>query len=165
MSSPPWFPFYHDNYLADTMRFSTLEHGVYLLLMLHYWREGGLPNDESKLRRITQTTPKEWAQCLPAVSEKFGPNWRHNRIDKELKKANDAYQRRAEAGRLGGSAKASNAKAMLQQGSGNVMLEQCSGNPSGCGSGSNSSSTSSKIVSIQDREDSVIESLRTRGAA
>ena len=100
--SPPWFPFYHTNYLADTVNFSTLEHGVYLLLMLHYWREGGLPTDESELRLITRTSAKEWAKCLPAVSKKFGPDWRHNRIDKELKKADEAYRRRAEAGKKGG---------------------------------------------------------------
>ena len=106
----------------------------------------------------------------PAISEKFTGNWRHKRIDKELKKAGEAYDRRAKSGRKGGEAKASNAKSRLERDASNAVLEPGSGNPSGCGYGSDSSSTSLTVVSYQDREDSsklgvLHPHARTRGAA
>ena len=156
MSKTPWFPFYHTDYLADTVNFSALEHGVYLLLMLHYWREGSLPNDETKLRRITRTTAKEWAQTLPAVSEKFTSEWRHNRIDKELARAEYAYQRRANAGRSGGLAKASNAKNPAS----NALATPC-----GSGSGSGSGSCSCQETESQGRVILGLHRLRSVGGA
>lgn len=47
--------FYTDAYLADTRHLSTIEHGAYLLMLFHAWREPdcSLPNDDNYLARIT----------------------------------------------------------------------------------------------------------------
>lgn len=119
--SRPWMPLYVADYLADTGHLSAAEHGAYLLLIMHYWQNKGLPGEETKLARIARMSAREWAAAGPTLADLFGDNWTHGRIDKELMEAEEAYERRATAGRLGGKAKAkpkrngSNARAMLEQ--------------------------------------------------
>ena len=112
--SRPWMPLYVADYLADTAHLTTVEHGAYLLLIMHYWQKGSLPDDDKRLSGIARLSVKQWADIRPTIEEFFGPAWTHGRIDAELQSASAAYERRAKAGRKGG-----NAKAMLQQCSGN----------------------------------------------
>ncbi len=117
--SHPWMPFYVADYLADTGHLSTCEHGAYMLLIMHYWQKGGLPNDEVKLARICRMDPPSFAQAMLTLREFFDIEWHHARIDLELSKASEKHARRAEAGRRGGLVKpgSSNAQAMLKPGS------------------------------------------------
>lgn len=119
--SRPWMPLYVADYLADTMHLTGAEHGAYLLLIMHYWQKGSLPNDDRKLASIARALPEQWSSMRGTIAEFFGPDWTHARIDAELKSAREAYERRASAGRSGGKAKSgakqcsSNAKAGLKQ--------------------------------------------------
>lgn len=114
-------PLYVADYLADTRRLSLAEHGAYMLLIMEYWRNGGLPNDDRKLARIIGATPEEWSEIRDNIADFFDDGWKHSRIERELSDANEAYERRASAGRKGGLSKqcssnaSSNAKAMLKQ--------------------------------------------------
>ena len=106
--SRPWMPLYVADYLADTRRLSTLEHGAYMLLIMDYWRNGGLPNDDKKLARIVGLPEAEWLDIRDNLAELFQADWRHKRIDEELAKSEAKTERRVEAGRRGGLAKAAN---------------------------------------------------------
>jgi uncharacterized protein YdaU (DUF1376 family) len=129
--SRAWMPLYVADYLADTGELSTLEHGAYMLLIMHYWSKGGLPNDDQKLARITRLSPKEWQAVRDTLASLFGPEWSHKRIDAELAKAEEKHERRAEAGRKGGMAKAaghqnpSNATAMPEPRQSNAVAGLC----------------------------------------
>jgi uncharacterized protein YdaU (DUF1376 family) len=104
--SPPWMPFYIADYRADTAHLSAAEHGAYLLLIMHYWQKGGLPNDDRQLARIACMAHGEWEEARPVVSSFFGPEWSHARIDAELAKASEKHSKRVDAGRRGGISKA-----------------------------------------------------------
>jgi uncharacterized protein YdaU (DUF1376 family) len=107
--SRPWMPLYVADYLADTGHLSTIEHGAYMLLIMHYWATGGLPNDDKRLASIARASLEQWSDMRTTMAEFFGDDWKHERIDAELENAAKAYERRAAAGKAGGKAKASKA--------------------------------------------------------
>ena len=98
----PWMPLYIADYLADTAHLNATESGAYLHLIMHYWLTGGLPRDETHLARIAKLTPEEWEKHGSVVASFFRKNWRHNRIEKELKIFRIKYQKRASAGKQRG---------------------------------------------------------------
>lgn len=126
-------PLYVADYLADTGHLSTPEHGAYLLLIMHYWQNGGLPSEDAKLARICRMTAKEWSGCRDTLFDFFDSRWSHARIDRELCSAREAYERRAKAGQKGGKASAkgkpgpsnarSKAQARLEQSQSQSPLE------------------------------------------
>ena len=124
--SSPWMPLYVADYLADTRRLSMAEHGAYMLLIMEYWRNGGLPDDERRLARIVGATPDEWLQVRDNVAELFQPGWRHKRIDAELAKSRDKSEAaKASASRRWESKGNANAHANAHA---NAMPTQCEGN-------------------------------------
>ena len=104
--SQPWMPFYVGDYLADTSHLTTIEHGAYLLLIMHYWRVGSLPTDERQLQRITRMTRREWTEARENVLGFFDEKLQHSRIETELEKTKTRIEKRRISGRLGGTAKA-----------------------------------------------------------
>lgn len=110
MSGPIWMPFYPADYLSDTGHLETVEHGAYLLLMLHAWRHNGaLPADHDRLRRITRLERDQWAESKDVLLEFFhldGESYRHDRIDAELEKAAAKVEAAKRAGKASGKARA-----------------------------------------------------------
>jgi uncharacterized protein YdaU (DUF1376 family) len=94
----PWMPLYVGDYLADTKHLTTVEHGAYVLLMMHYWQHSGLPDDDARLARIAGLNAEEWAGVKKTLAELFEPGWTHKRIDAELAKA----AQKSRNGRRGG---------------------------------------------------------------
>ena len=105
MSARPWMPLYAGDYLRDTGRLSTLQHGAYLLLIMDYWINNGLPDDDEQLARIARMSDREWRANRAALAQFFTDGWKHKRIEKELAEAEEAYERRAQAGKKGGIAR------------------------------------------------------------
>lgn len=64
-------PLYIGDYLADTMHLSGPEHGAYLLLLMHEWRTGPLPDDDRQLANIARTDPAAWSAMAPTVRAFF----------------------------------------------------------------------------------------------
>jgi uncharacterized protein YdaU (DUF1376 family) len=96
----PWMPLYVSDYLSGTRHLSTLEHGAYMLLLMHYWSKGGLPDNDEQLARIAGLTRDEWSTTGSLLAEFFDEGWKHRRVDFEIAEA----ERRAAAGRTGGIA-------------------------------------------------------------
>lgn len=105
MTAPAWMPLYIADYLADTGHLTTVEHGAYMLLIMHYWQHGGLPADEHKLARITRMSIAEWSASRDTLADLFEEGWKHGRIDKEIAAARETMNKRSAAGRAGASAR------------------------------------------------------------
>jgi uncharacterized protein YdaU (DUF1376 family) len=121
-------PLYIADYLRDTRHLTAAEHGAYLLLIMQYWTAGCLPTDDARLARIASMSEAEWQEAKPVIAELFGPGWSHGRIDEELAKSAEKYERRSVAGKRGaasrhgsGSAKTSG---VAENGSGNAIPKQ-----------------------------------------
>ncbi len=80
-------PLYVADYRAKTAHLNAAQHGAYLLLIMHYWSTGSLPDDDKSLARIAAMTPPEWRRTRPVVKAFFNDGWQHERIDQELAKA------------------------------------------------------------------------------
>ena len=99
-----WMPLYVADYLADTSRLTTEQHGAYLLLIMDYWRNGPPPDDEAVLASITRLTVAQWRKAAPALRGFFGISegqWHHKRIDAERQKAASISGKRTEAAKQG----------------------------------------------------------------
>jgi uncharacterized protein YdaU (DUF1376 family) len=102
MSKRAWMPLYVGDYLGDTGHLSTTQHGAYLLLMMHYWRKGELPDDDKQLASITKLPLRIWADNRETLQSFFYDGWKHKRIEAELGRMETVSARRAEAGYKGG---------------------------------------------------------------
>jgi uncharacterized protein YdaU (DUF1376 family) len=100
--SRAWMPLYVGDYLRDTRDLTTLQHGAYLLLIMHYWQHDGLPRDNARLAAIAGLTLAQWRRNREALRAKFGKGWVHKRIDAELARADRVYMQRRQAGQNGG---------------------------------------------------------------
>jgi uncharacterized protein YdaU (DUF1376 family) len=98
----PWMPLYVGDYLGDTGHLTTTQHVAYLLLMMHYWRKGELPDDDRQLCKIAKLPLKTWREYRATLQDFFHDGWKHKRIDAELAKMMRVSAQRAIAGQKGG---------------------------------------------------------------
>jgi len=99
-----WMPFYIGDYLADTQHLTTLQHGAYLLLIMHYWQHESLPNDEKAIARICRLNRVQWESNCQAIAKLFLTGWKHKRIEFEIEKSKKISAERALSGYKGGKA-------------------------------------------------------------
>lgn len=83
----PWMPLYIADYLRKTTHLGALESGAYLHLIMDYWQNDGLPDDDRKLARIAKLTDREWKAAKPTLLAFFHDGWKHTKIDAEIAKA------------------------------------------------------------------------------
>jgi uncharacterized protein YdaU (DUF1376 family) len=87
-----WMPLYIGDYLADTSRLTTEQHGAYLLLLMDYWRSGRLPDNDQVLAQITKLSPDAWSNARAMLEQFFSienGSWIHKRVEQELAQAVD----------------------------------------------------------------------------
>lgn len=103
-----WMPLYVGDYLRDTTRFSTEQHGAYMLLIFDYWMSGAPPDDDTTLAQIVKLPLARWKAIAAPVKAKFrivDGVLRHKRIDEELASAIKAVEAASEKGRAGATAR------------------------------------------------------------
>jgi uncharacterized protein YdaU (DUF1376 family) len=127
-----WFPLVVGDYLKDTSRLTTEQHGAYLLMLMDYWVKGPPPDDDAALASITRMTVARWRQTRPKLLPYFSildGVWRQKRADEELERWTEKkrkYVDRAAAGGRGKAAKStasSTTKALLTTCSASASVE------------------------------------------
>lgn len=111
--SPPWMPFNVGDYLRDTAHLTVVEHGAYMLLIMRYWQEGGLPSDEKLIARYAHLTAEQWNESKDVLAELFDEGWKHKRVDEELAKAAEIIGKRKSAGQQRHSKSSAHAEQVL----------------------------------------------------
>lgn len=103
MSRPDgWMPLWIGDYLADTMHLTGPEHGAYLLLLMHSWRTGPLPDDDRQLAAIARTDRSMWKEIGPTVRAFFTvtpAGLVQGRLERERENAAGNAERRSDAAR------------------------------------------------------------------
>lgn len=98
--SLPWFSFYTDAYLGNTLHLTTEEHGAYLLLMLAYYRtEKPLPANDRALASLTKLPLETWLECKVSIAPFFiaeNGTWRHERIEAEIAERHEKHAKRTD---------------------------------------------------------------------
>jgi uncharacterized protein YdaU (DUF1376 family) len=95
-------PLYVGDYLADTSHLTRADHGSYLLLIMHYWAHGGLPDSDVALASIAKVPIDEWNHTVKHVVQAFFQDgWQHKRIDAELSKKDVVHTKRLIASQKG----------------------------------------------------------------
>tara|TARA_R110000782_G_scaffold201861_1_gene290460 strand:- start:485 stop:1252 length:768 start_codon:yes stop_codon:yes gene_type:complete len=143
-----WMPFYVADYLSDTMHLTPAEHGGYLMLILHYWKSGPIPDDDARLATISRLGDA-WSNAsstLRAFFKQQDGMLVHSRIDREKvdaldNKAKNQARAKAAADKRWSKNATSNAPSMPQ-----ALLNECP-------SPSPSSSLNSKAIVISDADD------------
>lgn len=99
-----WMPVYIGDYLADTSRLSTEQHGAYLLLLMDYWRNGPPLDDEAELASITKLSVSQWRKHAAKLRDFFVPTdgrLIQKRADIERARAGLISSKRSAAGKAG----------------------------------------------------------------
>ena len=98
-SASVWMPLFIGDYLSDTTRLTTEQHGAYLLLIMDYWMNGPLPNDDRTLAQICRMSFDAWSNSssiLRAFFEAKHKRLHHKRIDFEKEAAIVAASKRTD---------------------------------------------------------------------
>lgn len=109
-----WMPLVIGDYLKDTGRLTTEQHGAYLLLIMDYWVEGPPRDDDEDLAAITRLDARSWKKTRAKLQAFFyieDGRWRHKRVDAELADWTERKRKNTERASAGGKAKAAKAGA------------------------------------------------------
>ena len=83
-------PLYTGDYLRDTTRLTTEQHGAYLLLIMDYWTNGPPPDNDAILAQITRMSLEAWSNASSTIRAFFEHQdgvLIHHRINKEIEAA------------------------------------------------------------------------------
>jgi uncharacterized protein YdaU (DUF1376 family) len=97
-----WMPLYVNDYLGDTMHLTAEENGIYLLLMMHYWKMGKLHDNIEKLAIVSRSTADKTLEILEEFFIKSDGFWLHKRVEKEMENALSRRDASRINGRKGG---------------------------------------------------------------
>lgn len=97
-----WMKLYIGDELSNTSHMTAAEFGSYMLLKMHYWRFGALPNDNDRLARIARVTPEQWREIMPSIGPLFEDDWRDLKLEEQRAEAEDRHKKLSEAGKRGG---------------------------------------------------------------
>lgn len=102
-----WMPLYIGDYLADTMSFTTEQHGAYIRLLMACWRERGQPlsGADEDMATITGLPVARWRSIKAKLLAKFeqteGGGITHKRVQRESERALKVSEARSESGKNG----------------------------------------------------------------
>lgn len=140
----PFYPFYWADYSSKTFDLTMEQHGAYMLFLRHIYTTGK-PIPAKQCFSIARALTEQQQENATIVLEKFffldGENWRNLRCEEVINEQNARHQKRVDAGRSGGNAKAA---ALPKQKPSNARAK-----PKQCPSNQNQNQNQSIISSLR----------------
>lgn len=127
MKTDIWMPLYIGDYLADTSRLTTEQHGAYLLLLMDYWRSGRLPDDDKVLAQIAKLNNDAWSNARAMLEHFFSIEdgfWIHKRVEQEMQNSQENKQKNHKRAVTAANARWKNATSNATSNA-KEMLEEC----------------------------------------
>lgn len=109
-----WMPIVIGDYLKDTARLTTEQHGAYLLLIMDYWVNGAPADEDDELAAITHLDLRAWRKHRDKLARFFrieDGRWLHKRVEEELARWAEKKAKYVERAAAGGRAKAAKSSA------------------------------------------------------
>jgi uncharacterized protein YdaU (DUF1376 family) len=72
MAKDPVLPLYYNDITTSTQDWTDEEFGAYMRLLIHQWRQGGLPKDHQRLARIATSLDTNWSMLKVKFEEVDG---------------------------------------------------------------------------------------------
>jgi uncharacterized protein YdaU (DUF1376 family) len=108
----PWFKFFVDDFIGATWRWSTLEVGAYIRLLMEQYQNGYIPSDHVELAELLNLSGREFKTVWKTVGKKFNPAGEglvNDRMAKIRVEQQKSYERRVKAARKSHKKQAQNA--------------------------------------------------------
>lgn len=122
-------PLWCDDLIASTVDMTPACFGAYMRLLCYAWTRGGIPDDEAACSRIAGGLEVgDWEAIRSRLTETENGRLTHQRLELERVAVAEIREKRAEAGRKGGNARA-NAIANVWQTSGKSVAPNPNPNP------------------------------------
>lgn len=119
MNKRPAFQFYPKDFMCDAniIAMGNEELGAYIRLLCVDWIEGGIPDDNLLLSRLSWSLDRWDSIAMTVLScfEKRGDRYYNPRLSQEREKQNKFFEEKAEAGRKGAKSKWSKKKEEMAQ--------------------------------------------------
>jgi uncharacterized protein YdaU (DUF1376 family) len=97
MTAKPWFKFHVADFRAEMLLLTPAQRGAYISLLMYYWENEGLPDDDEKLAKIAGMRMRDWRRNRAALGALFGPCWNHPRVNRMLADWLEKSNKRKEA--------------------------------------------------------------------
>jgi uncharacterized protein YdaU (DUF1376 family) len=102
VNPPEWFPCNITKEMADARFLSAKARAAHHNIMLHYFHDCGLPNDDDQVRKIADITPRDWHAVREELQKKlFTRDWRHPRWDQDIERMDSKRAKRSLAAQAG----------------------------------------------------------------
>lgn len=124
MKTDIWMPLYINDYLADTLHLTAEESGAYMLIILNYWKRGGIGGDIDRICKYSRCACSITQALLEEFFEYADGEWKHHRIDREMVKAKQNKTKKKERAQKAASARWEKTKKDACSNA-NAMLEEC----------------------------------------
>lgn len=109
-----WFPLYWQRFTIGTLQMNAEELGAYMLLLIHQWDKGFVPENEKDLKKISRISIKKLDNVLIKF-EKIGEKYYNNTLEIIRIEQHEKNEKNSEKGKKGAKVRWDNQRAAITQ--------------------------------------------------
>jgi uncharacterized protein YdaU (DUF1376 family) len=115
-----WLPLYWQKFIIGTLELSAEETGAYILLLIHQWDKGFIPENDKEIKKISRVSTKKLSKVLEKF-EKINGKYYNNTIEIIRIEQQEKNDKNSNRGTKGAKARWDKHKLSIAQG----LLKHC----------------------------------------